>query len=300
MERPPFGHYNLAPWRETLRRLAGIERSGSLRRIIASLARRAAIAGHPDPFDLEVFEGQKVRLYPRDNLCEKRVFVNAETWDRQERASIRQMIEAGDRARPFRFVDAGAYVGLYSLFVYGAAQAVGRPVEILAIEPDPVNRQRLAYNIETSGAAGSARIVDKALGDGRQQGHLVFEGDNRGRIRLAGAGEGSSAGGVAVEIAPLAEVLRNAGLDGADLLKIDIEGGESAVLAAFFAGSGRDAYPRAIILETISATGGDALSACLEAGYRPRLQTRMNSVLVLDEEGGTDKTLGPTNRQSET
>lgn len=300
MERPPFGHYNLSPWRETLRRVAGIERTGSLRRIIASLARRAALAGRPDPFDLEVFEGQKVRLYPRDNLCEKRVFVNADAWDRQERAAIRDLIEAGDRARPFCFVDAGANVGLYSLFVHGAAEAAGRPVGILAIEPDPVNRRRLLYNIETSGAAGCTRIVERALGDGRQRGHLVFEGDNRGRIRLAGADEAGGSGRVAVEIAPLAEVLRDAGFEGADLLKIDIEGGESAVLAAFFAASRRAAYPRAIILETISATGGDALNACLAAGYRPRLQTRMNSVLVLDDEDGTAETLAPSNGQSET
>lgn len=286
METPPFGHYHLSPWRETLRRLAGLERSGTFRRLFTSLARRAAQFGRSDPFDVEIFAGQQVRLYPRTNRSEKRVFVNAEAWDKAERARIIELIRAAPADRPFHFVDAGANTGLYSLFVFGAARAMGRQVEILAIEPDPTNRQRLVFNLKTSGAADRVIIIDKALGDDSERGQLAFIGDNR-RSPVASDAAGTDGERMQIDTQPLQRVLEEAGMQPVDLLKINNDGaGEAAVFGPFFANSPRSLFPRAIILETISESGGDALALCLAAGYRTRLQTRRNNVLTLEERDG--------------
>ncbi len=287
MGTPPFGHYALSPWREKLRLLAGGSRHGLLSRLFTSLSRRCSLVAHPDPFDLEIFKGQRARLYPRTNLCEKRVYARPDSWDHKERQKISQIVCAHEGEQKLVFVDAGANVGLYSLFVLGEAQAANCPLTILAIEPDPTNRQRLNFNIAASGAQDSVKIVDKALGANEERGALVFRGDNRGEIRLAtidelaiGEEEGSGEN-VTVDIVPLNSLFVDENMAYVDILKIDIEGGEADVFKAFFKQAERTLFPRWIILETISTTGEAALQACLSAGYEVDLQTRMNAVLKL-------------------
>ncbi len=281
--------------------MAGGSRKGAVRRIFSSVARRAALFARPDPFDIEIFAGQRARLYPRDNLCEKRVFARSAWWDRKEREKISWIIAAHKADRPLVFVDAGANVGMYTLFVLGEAAVAGCDVRILAIEPDPVNRQRLAFNIEASGAADRVKIVDRALGSDAQTGHLTFAGSNRGEIRLATTNEMEASGHpadarekgratgktadefVKVAIIPLATLLADENIETVDILKIDIEGGEADVFRAFFAKAEPALFPRWIVLETISGTGAAALKACQAAGYEIALQTRMNAVLKLQK-----------------
>ena len=287
MGTPPFGHFALSPWREKLRLLAGGSRRGSVERLFTSAARRMSQIAHPDPFDLEIFKGQRARLYPRANLCEKRVYARPDSWDYEERQKITQIVKDHEAKRPLVFVDAGANVGLYSLFLLGEAKALGRAVEILAIEPDPTNRERLAFNINASGAAAFVRIVDKALGGDDDSGALIFAGDNRGEIRLATKQELAQFAHmgeermVKIDIVSLNHLLSDEKINHVDLLKIDIEGGEANVFKAFFAQAEPRVFPRWIILETISTTGEAALQSCLSAGYEIDLQTRMNAVLKL-------------------
>ncbi len=287
MGTPPFGHYALSSWREKLRLLAGGSRHGIVQRIFTSLSRRVSQIAHPDPFDLEIFKGQRARLYPRSNLCEKRVYARPDSWDHIERQKISEIVQAYEGGQKLVFVDAGANVGLYSLFVLGEAKAADCPLTILAIEPDPTNRQRLNFNITASNAQKSVTVIDKALGASEERGALVFSGDNRGEIRLAtkdelanGLEEGSGEN-VTVDIVPLNRLFADEKLEYVDILKIDIEGGEADVFKAFFKQEKRTLFPRWIILETISTTGEAALQACLSAGYEVDLQTRMNAVLKL-------------------
>ncbi len=287
METPPFGHFALSPWREKLRLLAGRSGRGGVERIVASLARRVSQMAHPDPFDMEIFKGQRVRLYPRTNLCEKRVYARPDSWDHEERSKITQIIKDHDAGRPLVFVDAGANVGLYSLFLLGEARAFGRAVEVLAIEPDPTNRDRLAFNINASDAAAFVRIIDKALGIDDKSGMLIFSGSNRGEIRLATGQELAQIDDMdmvstsKVDIVSLNGLFVEEKIGHVDLLKIDIEGGEVDVLKAFFAQAEHRVFPHWIILETISTTGEEALQSCLNAGYEVDLQTSMNAVLKL-------------------
>jgi hypothetical protein len=70
-----------------------------------------------------------MRLYPDGNVCEKRVLFTPQYFDPLEREML-----AGRLREGFRFIDIGANIGAYSLFV--AAKA-GPSARILAVEPQP-------------------------------------------------------------------------------------------------------------------------------------------------------------------
>src|SRR5947207_13452679 len=84
------------------------------------------------PVDTTVWNA-RVRLYPSRNSCEKNALFTPQMLDVIERGELagaldRRLAEAGG----FTFVDIGANVGLYSLFV---AARGGPRTRILAIEP---------------------------------------------------------------------------------------------------------------------------------------------------------------------
>src|SRR5436190_20001878 len=114
---------------------------------VAILMRRLVTArlDYPDGALDVVRWGFRLRLHPRDNGCEKNLLFTPQMYEPEERAELAAEI---DRAKadgsPFVFVDIGANVGLFSFFV--AARAA-RNAHILAVEPDPENLSRLAFNI---------------------------------------------------------------------------------------------------------------------------------------------------------
>ena len=81
----------------------------------------------------------KLRVHPEDNVCEKRVLFTPQFFDPVELQVLAAAIRDG-----FTFVDLGANVGVYSLFVAGLA---GRKARILAVEPQPEIYRRLAFNV---------------------------------------------------------------------------------------------------------------------------------------------------------
>lgn len=271
---PPFGRHALPAWLERLRRGgARLGAHGPARRI-TSLIRRACLAFRPDPVDVEPFPGQRARLYPRDNLSEKRVFAAPQFWDAAERAALAAAMKRVEGA--FRFVDAGANVGLYTL----ALRSHG-PIRALAIEPDPENRRRLAVNLAVSGAAGEVTVAPVALGAAAGRMTLGAAGRNRGEIAL-----GSDAGpGETVAVRPLLDLVGEAGLDRVDALKIDIEGMEEPVLAAYF----RDAPPRLrpalVVIEARRGETTPALALLGRVGYVLAGRTRMNAILAAPAAG---------------
>ena len=95
-------------------------------RRLASVCNRLAGGKSGAAFDMEIFDGQRARLYPLSNYCEKRVFCSPQFWDPWERASLAEQIQ-GSNASPYTFLDVGANVGLYSLFALGVARRAGKP-----------------------------------------------------------------------------------------------------------------------------------------------------------------------------
>ena len=190
-----------------------------------------------------------------------------------ERAALGEAIRAADE--PVYFVDAGANAGLYTLAV--RAEARGKALKCLAIEPDPENVRRLKFNLRASGA-GDVVVAEAALGDRDGQIRIEASHANRGELRTGETG-------TLVALRPLLGVVHWAGFPRIDALKIDIEGMEDAVLGAYLKDAPGALWPRLVILEARRGEETPALRLLLENGYRVEIRTRMNAVLRLERAG---------------
>ena len=106
---PPWGAY---PPSLSARALIQASRNsllgrGLLRQRLAELFSRL----HSGPVDAWLW-GQKVRLFPDHNVCERKALLRPDRMDRHELAFLRAQMH---RPRPV-FVDVGANAGLYSLY----------------------------------------------------------------------------------------------------------------------------------------------------------------------------------------
>lgn len=223
------------------------------------------------PLDVEVM-GFKARLDPRDNLSDKRALLQPRAFDAQEREALGAAVRRG-----FVFIDGGANTGLYSLFVAARAGPLAR---VLAVEPAPAMRARLAFNAAANGFANIS-VVDAALAEGRGRAVLQLGGRNQGEGALADAGPG-----LQVHTLGLLDLMDEHGLSRADAVKLDIEGAEDRVLPAFFEACPPQRLPQMILMETLSKSWRiDCVALAQRQGYRAALKTRRNIVLVRPEPG---------------
>ncbi len=282
---PPFGRLRLPPSVEYFRAVANKIEDGTLSRRFMSIARWLCLVGRPDPIDIEVFHGGRVRLYPRSNRCERRVFLGVNSWELRERAIVVQQMANAPQDRPFVFVDGGANVGLYSLYVVGEARRLRRDSKIIAVEPDPQNLSRLRYNLQAS-EAREVTVAPFALGEEAGQSMLLSDQPNRGEVRLA-RNDREAEQGIPVELKPLAAILADAGVDHVDVLKLDIEGAELPVLRGFFAQTPRSLWPRLITLEIGKySRESEAMTLCIDVGYELTDIIHVNAILHLAASDG--------------
>ncbi len=270
-----FGFYSLPPSAERLRRLAAGLGQGALARRARSVLRRIAALGRRGPFDVEPFPGQRARLYPAENLSDKRVFAGAAAWDRVERAALATALRCGPR--PAYFVDAGANAGLYTL----AMRAEVPGLRVLAIEPDAENLVRLHFNLAASGASADVTVAPVALSDHAGTIRIATEATNRGE--LAEHPDGAS-----VQTRPLLDLVREYDFPRVDALKIDIEGLEMQVLGHYFHTAPRALWPRCVVLEARHGEETPALAHLLALGYEIQERTRLNAVLSMPADGPDD------------
>jgi FkbM family methyltransferase len=153
---------------------------------------------------------------------------------------------------PMRILDLGGNVGLFGAYAFHA----GDVSELISYEPDPENSRLLCL---TAGPFAQWRAVEAAVSN--RTGEMQFSAGMHSESRMALAGERS----ITVSVVDLYEQ------PSADLIKIDIEGGEWPILAdPRLAGLGA----RAIVMEwhQLGCPERDA-RACAErllgeAGYR--------------------------------
>jgi FkbM family methyltransferase len=127
------------------------------------------------------------------------------------------------------FIDVGANEGIFTLL---AAAAVGPTGTVHAFEPSPRERARLSSNLALNGLH-NVRVHPIALGSSRRTASLsVSDQEHPGHNTLGGFGyrETSHAYSVEVAVEALDDVVEREGLDRVDLIKIDVEGSETAVL----------------------------------------------------------------------
>lgn len=273
---PPFGAYRLPGWAERTRRLGARAPSGRMGMHAASVLRRISLMGGREPYDIEVWPGVNARVHPSDNRCEKRVFCAPHLWDFAELQALERTLAAAPAGRAFTFLDLGANVGFYSLYLDAAARRVGRAARIVAAEPDAENRRRLAQNAAASGA-GFVEILPVALGARPGRARMTAPGRNRGEIRLddrAGTGD--------VEVVTALALAQRAGLSHIDAMKLDLEGQDEAVLDAFFREAPVSLRPGLLIVETSGESGARIAALADGNGYRRGGTTRTNAIFHLD------------------
>lgn len=236
----PYGSLKAPAWLDAV---VGVTRRlprNALGRRVASLARSLGSRVHGGAVDVEVL-GARMRLHTTGNACEKRLLFTPHYFDPEDLAILAPMIGPG-----FVFIDVGANVGAYALFV---AARGGADATVVAVEPHPVVRARLAFNIAASGHAGT-RIVPHALSDRAGKVRLRILAGNIGNTTIAeAAGARFADGGIEVETETLQALAERHGLQRIDAIKMDIEGHEDAVLSAFFAAAPRSLWPSLLIFE---------------------------------------------------
>jgi FkbM family methyltransferase len=226
------------------------------------------------PVDIEAL-GARMRLYPDGNVCEKRVLFTPQFFDLIERDLLAERLRDG-----FRFIDIGANIGAYSLFV--AAKA-GPGARILAVEPQPEVFARLAFNIAQN-PFGTVKAIACALADKPGELTLFLDAANRGEssVRILRSSSGST---VRVPATTLLALVESEGYERLDAIKLDVEGAEDLILEPFLRDAPEAIWPGFIIIEDSRERWQIDLIALLgQKGYSLIAQTRLN--LVFERKAG--------------
>jgi FkbM family methyltransferase len=243
-----------------------------LGRRIAYTLRRWAMKRMQGPVDVESF-GARFRLYPYDNVCEKRILFTPHYFDPAERAILQDMIK---RKTNFTFVDIGANIGGYALFA--AAQA-GQDSKVLAIEPQPLIFKRLCQNIQQN-PGHFVKAIACAVADKDGEVTLFIDRDNRGETGLRFVRpEHRGDGAIIVPSRTLLSLAHEEGLTHIDALKLDVEGAEDLILEPFLNNAPDHLLPSLIIVEDGSERWQSDLHSLLESrGYHRSAKTRLNLI----------------------
>ena len=269
--QPPFGTYKPNFLQRAVISMTRKLPDSWLGRRLAFALRRLALLGRRRPIDISVFN-RNMRIHPFANVCEKRVLFTPQFFDLAEREALARAI--GENAV---FIDIGANVGAYSLFVSDHA---GGGCTILAIEPQPAVYDRLITNIRLNPGSG-IKALSCAVSDRDGTVTLFLSADNQGEASIKyvnrAGGQGSS---VDVPAKTLMSIAHAEGLTRIDALKLDVEGAEDLILAPFLRDAPPDLLPRMIILENASHRWQtDCVQLCLDNGYVKTAATRMNVIL---------------------
>jgi FkbM family methyltransferase len=167
-------------------------------------------------------------------------------------------------------IDVGANLGEWAVPL---AQAVGPHGKVFCSEPNPTIAAALAQTLRINNL-GHAEVWPVAISDSNDQGYLAIDSADTGRSHLA-------ASGVAVPLRSLDSIAAETGFDRVDLLKIDVEGHEAAVLAggsemlrrfrpALIFESGHETEDgRAAIADLLDELGYDIVAALHHFGAAP-------------------------------
>jgi FkbM family methyltransferase len=220
--------------------------------------------------------GMRLRLYPRRNGCEKNALFTPQMYDIMERRVLREAVRR-KRDGTFTFVDIGANVGLYSLYLATCGE-----VRTLAVEPQPGILDRLRFHVAAN-ADATIDVLPIALSDRAGEATLVINDSDSGGTHIDKDGSRRDAGErVTVPSKPLIEALRDAGIARIDALKIDVEGAEDIVLAPFLRDAPSSLLPRLILIEDTRGMWAVDLFALLAArGYTEQERSRQNVALRL-------------------
>ncbi|MFQ5923208.1 MAG: FkbM family methyltransferase [Anaerolineales bacterium] len=198
--------------------------------------------------------------------------------------------------------DVGANIGYVSLAL---AKAVGQIGRIVAFEPLPANLVRLRANMALNPEGERVQIVGAAAGARTtQEPFMVHESSGMGKLQASKGRQAEYESRLSVEVIALDDWVARSKLTPPELIKIDVEGGEAAVLEGMSSTLKND-RPTILIelhgpeatsaVQKILASAGYALHA-MRAGY-PELgeitSWKTYSVALPSEKGDTIGRLRP-------
>ncbi|MGL4239834.1 MAG: FkbM family methyltransferase [Beijerinckiaceae bacterium] len=239
------------------------------RRLAFALRRLAIFRLSGDPVDTEAL-GARMRLFPYRNVCEKRILFTPQFFDPVELDTLRKRLQPG-----FVFLDIGANIGGYSLFL---AAAGGADCRIVAVEPQPDIFRRLVYNLRLNGFS-NVKALAYAIADKDGELTLFVDSENKGESSVKIMRGASGAGSITVQSKKLLTLIREEGLQRVDAAKLDTEGAEDIILESFFAEAPQQLWPRLIIMERGNARWHvDLPKLLMFNGYRVIAETRNNVI----------------------
>jgi FkbM family methyltransferase len=154
------------------------------------------------------------------------------TYESDEIALFRRALRPGSTV-----VDVGAHVGYYALV---AAQAVQPDGRVFAFEPDPRTRPFIEANAVLNGLDNNITVIGAAATDGASRRDMYLSANaNRSSLHPSATLDGL-ARMETVETVSVDEILDGRG---ADVVKIDAEGSEPAVLR----GMARSLHPATVV-----------------------------------------------------
>ncbi|OYU51201.1 MAG: FkbM family methyltransferase [Alphaproteobacteria bacterium PA1] len=269
-EVSPFGTFSPSAFQSRIISFARGFDPGPISKFAASVGKRLIFPGLTGPLDLMTW-GVKTRLDPRRNVTEKRLMFSPSRFELEEREMLRKELKAGDV-----FVDVGANVGAYSLWV---GPLIGPSGKIVAIEPQPSVLARLRANFALN-PDFNAQVFPCGAGEANSVMTLSVGSSNEGGASLATIGGGDDQ--VEVAVRPLLSIVEEARLERIDALKIDIEGYEDRALLPFFDQAPKSLWPRLLILERSEKDwASDLMGALKNYGYRQTFSTKRNYVMQL-------------------
>jgi len=280
VDQSPYGSFAPDPFTRAVlamtRRLPvswlGLRLSMPLRRVAINALRER-------PVDTVVWNA-RMRLYPSHNICEKNALFTPQMFDIIERHALGEAIDKRIAAGgTFTFIDIGANVGLYSLYV---ASRSGARARILAIEPQPGIVERLRFNVMINASANIV-VLPIAVADREGKMTLVINERDSGGTRLAkDATPEDGAAAIRVTCRPLAAILDQAGIFSIDALKIDIEGAEDLALTPFLRTAPTELLPRLVLIEDRPTDWSVNLYSLMQArGYAALARSRQNAIFQL-------------------
>lgn len=239
---------------------------------MAQLIRKIVLFSSTAPIDITIGEIH-MRCHLRDNNSEYKFAFMPWRFDELEREYLVKHLPADGT-----FVDIGANVGIYSLFVATHLSSSGR---IIAMEPNPPAYGRLAFNIASTQAGRKewpkVELLPIAVADVNQEIDLHLDAKNLGSSSVKNSAQ--SVGVVRVKCKPLAEILESLCIQKVDAIKIDIEGAEDLALAPYLDSASDESLPHCIVMENSQHLWKlDLVGLLKKRGYRAAITTRMNTV----------------------
>ncbi|MCY4335378.1 MAG: FkbM family methyltransferase [Litoreibacter sp.] len=222
------------------------------------------ITGMGRPIDI-TFRGLRFRIEGRNNLIEYGLLTRP-SYNGAELDFLCEGLRDGDVA-----LDIGCNIGLYSMHM---ARAVGATGKVVSIDANPQMIKHLNFHAQAN-EFEHIHAVFSAVGDSVGQVDLLIRSDDVAIVRV----EESDAG--VTPMRPLADIVREAGLEQVDALKIDIEGHEDKALVPYFSEMPEAFWPDRIVIEYLAP---DDYPGCAQAfrerGYKLVGRTKSNSMYL--------------------